>query len=581
MPIPELVDEWVHSTPFPIVVLGEDHTTLTTNQAFGQLLRQTGMETETLVGELLSTEAEPIFLGKDLLTVLEDFQCVVKRVELPGNQHYVSHIVRLRMDGRPCLCCILMPGSDPSQTYLTGILNTITSFIIEIDSKGNVGYINDQLLTHLGYSADDRKTLNHLQMLQPDFNGEKLRQRIEEVKVGGVCRFRTEFINKEGAGVKMEASMVRNQTPGDSSYLLTARDISLQLALEKELQDALVEANQEGRALEIENTRLRIQAEQASVGQELIYRSEAFAAVVNRLRQVAPTDATVLITGETGTGKELLARTIHRLSRRSGKAIVTVDCGSLPPELIESELFGYQKGAFTGAYRDRVGRFEAADGGTIFLDEIGDLPLLMQTRLLRVLQDGEFTPVGKTTSQRTDVRVIAATNRDLYELVQEGKFRADLYYRLNVFPIKSIPLRDRKEDIAPLVEHFIRRFNKQFSKDLTGPNRTTLDRLETYDFPGNVRELENMVERAFVVSGENDLRITLPSGDRNGSKPVLDIFDGQLTEFLTFEEYQRKYIKLVLKSTGGKVSGKDGAALVLDMNPQTLFSKMRRLGIRR
>ena len=573
--VPHLIEEWVHRNPFPIVVLEEGLKILVSNDSYGKFLKQSSLNTADLMEQLLPGESEPV-------SVLTDNQCLLKRLDLSdGDHHYVSHVVKLTLDGTPCLCCILLPDSDPSQTYLQGILNTITCYVVECDSRGNVRYLNDQLLEHLGYDTVDRPALIHLQQLLRNFRQDRWQLRIGEVGRHDVSHFRTKLVTKENKEITAEASLVQNQTPGESGYLLTARDISHQLAHEADMNQQLNAAHLEKESLKLENTRLQVVAMRTAAENGLVYRSDAFAKVMDQIQQVAPTDVTVLITGETGTGKELIAQTIHRLSERRSKAFITVDCASLPPTLIESELFGYRKGAFTGAYRDRVGRFAAADGGTILLDEIGELPLLLQTRLLRVLEKGEFTPVGETTAQRTDVRVIAATNRDLKGQVAAGKFRADLYYRLNVFPVHSIPLRDRKEDIALLVVHFINRYNEKFNKALAGPDATTLDRLRAYSFPGNIRELENMVERAFIISGESRLHITVPPNERSESIPVLDVVDGQLTEFMSFEAYQRKYIELVLESTGGKVSGPGGAAEILQLHPQTLFSKIRKLGIRR
>ena len=299
---------------------------------------------------------------------------------------------------------------------------------------------------------------------------------------------------------------------------------------------------------------------------------------------MAPTDTTVLITGETGTGKELIARAIHAQSSRMNKPMVILNCGALPADLIESELFGYRKGAFTGAQQDHLGRFELADEGTLFLDEIGEMPMQLQTRLLRVLQDGEFTPLGARQSIHTDVRIIAATNRNLRDRVTEGKFRADLYFRLNVFPIHSLALRERREDIPLLIDHFIEKYTRE-GQPVPQVAPKDLELLQQHPFYGNIRELENLVQRALIVSEGPYLRfeterlvttaeVEAAAAPAPGRPPTRG-------SVLTFEEAQRQHIMQVLQLTDGKVSGKGGAAELLAMNAQTLFSKMRKLGISR
>ena len=571
----------MRANPLPTLLATEEHEILLINQPFSQLLAESKLGAENfLTGRM--ENAPTAASNSELWGTLKSGQCIVKHIRLSEDRHYTTHVAKLTVSAGSCLCCMLMPSEDPSRARFSGILNDIACFILEIDLRGNVSYINDQLLQHLGYTPRERDKVDHLRQVVHNFREDKLARQIEDVDANGPTHFRTEFRHKDGTVLSMEISIVTSQAPDNSLYLVTARDISSQLDHEGALKDALVQAEREAGTAADENHRLRAQLNHSDAGTPLIYHSEAFAEVMRQIRLVAPTDATVLVTGETGTGKELIATTIHALSRRAERPFITVDCGSLPPELIESELFGYRKGAFTGASRDRKGRFELADGGTIFLDEIGELPLLMQTRMLRVLEEGEFMPVGATKPVTVDVRVIAATNRDLPQQVKEGSFRRDLFYRLNVFPIRTIPLRERSEDISPLIRHFIKKYNDKFGKEISGIDDTTLERIREYAFPGNVRELENMVERAFIISSGETLPLALPrQGASAKQTPVLDLFDGTLTEFLSFEEYQRKYIQLVLDSTNGKVSGKGGAAEVLQIHPQTLFSKMRKLGIRR
>jgi formate hydrogenlyase transcriptional activator len=288
---------------------------------------------------------------------------------------------------------------------------------------------------------------------------------------------------------------------------------------------------------------------------------------------VAPAGTTVLILGETGTGKELVARALHNLSPRQGKALVKVNCAALPAGLIESELFGHEKGAFTGAVARKIGRFELAHGGTLFLDEIGDLPLELQPKLLRVLQEGEFERLGTSHTTTVDLRVITATNRDLERAVNEGRFRSDLYYRLNVFPIHLPPLRDRKEDIPLLVRYLAQRYGTRSGKRIPAVSQETLQVLQEYPWPGNVRELENVVERAMILSkGEGlDLAGALTTSRGGRREPGIR----------TLDDIQREYILTVLERTGWRVSGEQGAAELLGLKPTTLEARMKKLGITR
>ena len=293
--------------------------------------------------------------------------------------------------------------------------------------------------------------------------------------------------------------------------------------------------------------------------------------LLEQIEQVAPTDATVLITGETGTGKELVASAVHASSKRRERILVNLNCATLPRDLIESELFGHEKGAFTGAIQRARGRFELADGGTIFLDEIGELSLEAQAKLLRVLQEREIERLGGDKPIAVDVRVIAATNRDLAAMVAQGKFRPDLYYRLEVFPLRVPPLRDRREDIASLASFFLDRFSRAFGKSICNIDEASLARLVAYDWPGNVRELQNVIERATILTRGDILTINLESAADLPGRP---------TE-VTLVDVQRVHITRVLKETGGIVGGPDGAAAILGLHPNTLRSRMKKLGVAR
>jgi transcriptional regulator with GAF, ATPase, and Fis domain len=305
--------------------------------------------------------------------------------------------------------------------------------------------------------------------------------------------------------------------------------------------------------------------------------------VLDEVRQVAGTEATVLIQGETGTGKELFARAIHNGSRRRAEPMITVNCAAIPAPLIESEFFGHEKGAFTGATTKREGRFALADGGTIFLDEIGELPLELQSKLLRVLQEGTFEPVGSGRTQKVDVRVVAATNRDLRREVAEGRFREDLFYRLNVFPIPLPALRERPEDIPLLADAFASRFAQALRKELLPLAAESIARLKAYAWPGNVRELENVMERAVItaVGGRMDLARALPDAPPPGeSEPIAPAADW-VYSIAELEEIERQNFQRALERCAGRVSGENGAARLLGMKPSTLSSRLKALGVKR
>ena len=337
------------------------------------------------------------------------------------------------------------------------------------------------------------------------------------------------------------------------------------------------------RRLELENEYLREEISQSQAFGDLVGSSPGLKKVVEQIDLVAGTNANVLILGESGTGKELVARAIHQRSQRRHCPLVKVNCASIPKELFESEFFGHAKGAFTGALRDRIGRFQLADSGTIFLDEIGEIPLDLQSKLLRVLQEREFERVGEETPRRVDVRIIAATNRDLEGESRAGRFREDLYYRLGVFPIQVPPLRDRAADIGPLAAHFVRHFCEQLNLPSRTLTRGDVERLARYDWPGNIRELQNVIERALIRSRGGRLEFELGEArQRLPPKPTASRAGEDATPVLTdteIKEMERANIERALRRCNGQVYGKDGAAALLGMKPTTLWSRLRSLGI--
>jgi formate hydrogenlyase transcriptional activator len=338
---------------------------------------------------------------------------------------------------------------------------------------------------------------------------------------------------------------------------------------EDSLRQAYREIEGLKRQLEKERVCLREEVKLEHHHNEVIGDSEGIRRVLQKAEQVAPTDCTVLLLGETGTGKELIARTIHEHSRRKSRLMVKVNCAALPASLVESELFGREKGAFTGALTREMGRFELANGATILLDEVGELPVELQPKLLRVLQEGEFERLGSPKTIKVDVRVIAATSKNLQQAVREGDFREDLFYRLNVFPITIPPLRERREDIAPLVWHFVNNLSQRMGRSIEAIHGSTMEAFKSCYWPGNIRELRNVIERSLITCTDSVLRAKLPTADAAAAS----------AHSQTFEEVQRNHILHVLETVGWRIRGEGGAAEVLGLKPTTLESRMQRLSI--
>jgi PAS domain S-box-containing protein len=361
----------------------------------------------------------------------------------------------------------------------------------------------------------------------------------------------------------------------NSANMQLTQEVDERRKAEGSLQQAYAEIKGLKDRLQAENMYLQEEIAQQHNFGEIIGQSPALSGVFVRIKQVAPMNATVLLLGETGTGKGVVARAIHSHSVRKGRPLITVNCSSLPANLIESELFGRERGAFTGSDARQIGRFELADGGTIFLDEISEMPIDLQSKLLRVIQDGEFERLGSPRTIKVDVRIIAASNRNLHDEIRDNRFREDLFYRLNVFPITIPPLRQRKEDIPLLVNHFVAKFNKKTGKKIETLSKSTLNALQEYHWPGNVRELESVIERAIITSPGTALQVL----DRFDTIRAVDAQDDHNVKALV--ELEHDHILQVLKKTGWRVEGKNGAALLLGLNASTLRARMRKLGIAR
>ena len=383
------------------------------------------------------------------------------------------------------------------------------------------------------------------------------------------------FWKKDGTNFPVEYTSTPIRENGKLvGAVVVFKDITKRKQAEETLRNALKEVEELKNRLQAENIYLQEEIKVERNFEEIIGQSTKLKRVLRTVEQVAPTDTTVLIGGESGTGKELLARAIHNLSPRRDRPLVKVNCGAIPPGLVESELFGHEKGAFTGAVQRRVGRFELADGGTIFLDEVGELPLDAQVRILRVIQEQEFERVGSNRTVKVDIRVIAATNRNLKEAVKQGIFRSDLFYRLNVFPLEVPPLRERKEDIPPLVAHFLSRFSKKLGKPVSQVSQATMARLTDYTWPGNIREMENVIERATILADGPTIQID-------------ESIEGQIDAVATtsyaktLQKIERSHILQIFDETNWIIDGKKGAAAVLGLHPNTLRSRMKKLGIKR
>jgi len=397
------------------------------------------------------------------------------------------------------------------------------------------------------------------------------------------------IVRGKSIGTLNVGSVNKNQySQADAEFL---REVANQVALAFENMNSYEEIATLKARLERENIYLQEEIRTEHNFEEIVGNSPALLEVLRGVEQVAPTDSTVLVYGETGTGKELIARAIHNRSARKDRPLVRVDCSAISAGLVESELFGHMKGAFTGAFERRTGRFELANGGTIFLDEIGELPPEIQVKLLRVLQEHEFEPLGSSHSVRVDVRVIAATNRNLQEAVKAGWLRSDLFYRLNVFPLEVPPLRDRRSDIPQLVTFYLSRFSKKFGKMVNAISQETMDRLVNYPWPGNVRELQNVIERAVILSPgptlilDQDL-VPAPPAQGGPQKPEIagpepPPVGAEHAPIPTLEEVERQHILAALQRTGGVVEGPKGAARILKLHPNTLRHRIQKLGIRR
>jgi PAS domain S-box-containing protein len=467
-------------------------------------------------------------------------------------------------------------------------IDSVQLLVVRVDLEGRITAMNPFAEQVSGYAAAEMVGRHYLDFVPEEARAE-VRAAVEQGLRGDPQSENERILaTRDGANrIVRWRSVVLRDADGEADGLLSVgADVTESRQSEEALRQTAVELAraidelQELRArLEEENLFLREEVAAEHGFEEIVGGSDALLYVLHKVKQVAPTDASVLIHGETGVGKELVARAIHRESGRAGRRFVAVNCAALPPNLVESELFGHEKGAFTGADRQRRGRFELAHRATIFLDEVGELPLEMQPKLLRVLQEGEIERVGGSQTIPVDVRVISATNRDLKADIEAGRFREDLFYRISVYPITVPPLRDRREDIPSLVQHFTRDFARRRRRDISEIPAEVMRRLESYQWPGNVRELQNVIERAVLTSTGGVLKLAEPLSSDTGAhdtRPAESEIGGGL---MTLDELDRRHIERVLASTGGKISGSGGAAEVLGLHANTLRYRMKKLGI--
>jgi len=457
---------------------------------------------------------------------------------------------------------------EEREIELRSLVDSAMDGIVVLDERFRITRMNPAARSAFGLSAEGGTGDSLWPYLVPG-SRDKLNRLIAQVDTfpeGKRCMWIPDGLQAFGPGrrqFKAEATLSRYEARGRRHLALILRNVNDRIAAERRISH-----------LQEERDYLR---EALRSGEEIVGASDALQEILQNAAQVADTDTTVLIQGETGTGKELIARYLHQRSRRAPAAFITLNCAALQPNLVESELFGHETGAFTGATRKRRGRFELADGGTLFLDEVSEIPLELQAKLLRVLQEGQFERVGGTQTLSCDVRVVAATNRRLGEAVQSGHFRADLFYRLNVYPIQVPPLRQRPEDIPLLVDYFLPQLSQRIGKTITMVPSATLQDLLDYDWPGNVRELKNVLERAVITSTGPDLRLPEALRGRTPQPPE----DGEGAAWAPLATVERRYITRVLEAAGWRISGPTGAAAVLDLNPSTLRYRMKKLGIRR
>jgi PAS domain S-box-containing protein len=517
-------------------------------------------ETGSVLGHLAVVDSKPLPDDPQLETVFRIFAV-----------RAAAELRRIRAESR----------IRESEERFSGLFESALDAIVELSEAFTIARLNRSARETFAIEQQEANGLSFFQLLSKD-SADKLRTLARSFNEsaqpslwvpGGL-----EARQANGSAFPAEASLSRFQLGVERRYTLILRNVHDQIEAERKIA-----------ALSSESAYLQEEIGGLYNFGEILGRSRPYHEMLNNIHQVAPTDATVLIQGETGTGKELVARAVHCASRRSSKPLIKVNCAAIPASLVESEFFGHEKGAFTGASQRRIGRFGLADGGTIFLDEIGELSVDLQAKLLRVLQEGEFEPIGSSQTKKVDVRVIAATNKDLRSEVSAGRFREDLYYRLSVFPIQVPPLRHRNDDIGTLAEAFVRQFCTKAGRGPVDITPDAIRKLRAYNWPGNIRELQNVIERAVILSRGSTLNLDgiLPETAVTTTLRSAAMENDDLSErdaprtASELRELERANILQALEQSGWKIAGKAGAAHLLGLAPSTLTSRLKALGIRR
>ena len=458
-----------------------------------------------------------------------------------------------------------------------------------IDADGNLTAVSDHWLEKLGYTREEVIGRPVTEFLTDQSRESAMRWTVSEVIAAGDQKnMPRQMVTKSGEvlDVLMSTRAERDVRNGLVTLRVASKDVTERNRAAARLREAYKEIATLKEELEHERDYLREEISVSMNFGRIVGESPALKGMLARIEAVAATPASVLIVGETGTGKELVAHAIHARSDRAGEPLVKVNCASIPDELFESEFFGHVRGAFTGAHRDRVGRFQLADGGTIFLDEVGEIPLALQGKLLRVLQEKEFERVGEDRSRTVDVRVIAATNKDLEQAVEAGEFREDLYYRLSVFPVQVPPLRKRGDDVIMLAAHFLEQVCRDFGRAVPALTQAQADAMRNYDWPGNIRELKNVIERAVILSQGDTLRLDLRTAPASVTpapvqEPVMSVTGRPFLTEEEMKEQQRRNLVIALEYAGWRIAGAGGAAELLGLKPSTLTDRMRSMGITR
>jgi PAS domain S-box-containing protein len=593
--------QWLfRKAPSMATSIAEDGVYLDVSDAF---LVRLGYERE----EMLGRRPEDFVTEESATRIAEEFRPALRRTGRL-RQKPVSFIARsgdvvdcltdaileYRPDGRFLrTIAVYTEATDQARAnfkYRT-LYRSMPAMLHTVDGNGLISTVTDHWVQKLGYSRQEvigRPITDFFSRADRRlYAGDRLRKLIAE---GDFNNLERQMVTKGGEKLDVISSAIahRDGSGNVDRMLVASKDVTERKRAERRLRQTLAENARLREELEHERDYLREEVNVAMNFGKIVGTSPALQRMLRQVAAVANTPASVLVLGESGVGKELVARAIHTQSPRADRPLVKVNCASIPKELFESEFFGHVKGAFTGAYRDRVGRFQLADGGSIFLDEVGEIPLELQGKLLRVLQESEFERVGDDVTRSVDVRVIAATNKDLERLIVEGKFREDLFYRLSVFPVEVPPLRDRGDDVVQLAQHFLEKACRDFGRDPMTLTKSQAGNLRRYDWPGNIRELKNVIERAVILSEGNVLRLDKSMPDVRSevapARPDEEATGRERPGILTesdLRELQKNNIIAALTQAGGRVSGKGGAAELLDIKPTTLADRIRAYDIRK